>query len=96
MGLISGLTFSIVILSTHAEYVRPLLFPFSTFFEKKVDSMLLKQIREGDQVCIKLPHAQWLFLYSSVFQSPLNYSIKSGESIDQCGTWRMLKTEIGS
>ena len=96
MGLISGLTLGIVILCTHAEYVRPLFFPFSVFFERKVDSNLLKQIHEDDKVCIKIPHEQWLFLYSSVFQSQLNYSIKPGESIDQCGTWRMLKTEIGS
>ena len=95
MGLISGLTLGIVVLCTHAEYVRPLFFPFSVFFERKVDSELLKQIQEGDKVCIKIPHPQWLFLYSSVFQPQLNYSIKYGESIDQCGTWRMVKTENG-
>jgi hypothetical protein len=96
MGIISGLTLGIVILSTHAEYVRPLFIPFSVFFERKVDSALLKQIHDGDKVCIKLPHQQWLFLYSSVFQSPLSYSIKPDESNGQCGTWRRLKTEIGS
>jgi hypothetical protein len=96
MGLISGLTLGIVIICTHAEYVRPLFFPFSVFFERKVDSNLLKQIHEGDKVCIKLPHQQWLFLYSSVFQPPLNYSIKHDESNDQCESRRMLKTEIGS
>ncbi len=96
MGLISGLTLGIVIFCTHTEYVRPLFFPFSVFFERKVDSNLLKQIHEGDKVCIKIPHEQWLFLYSSVFQSPLNYSIRPGGSTDQCGTWKMLKTEIGS
>ncbi len=96
MGIISGLTLGIVILSTHAEYVRPLFVPFSVFFERKVDSTLVKQIHEGDKVCIKLPHQQWLFLYSSVFQSPLSYSIKPDESNGQCGTWRQLKTEMGS
>jgi len=95
MGLISGLTLCIVILSTHAEYVRPLFFPFSVFFERKVDPELLKQIHDGDKVCIKLPHQQWLFLYSSFFQPPLNYSIKHAESIDQCKTWRTLITENG-
>ena len=95
MGLISGLTLGIVILCTHAEFVRPLFFPFSVFFERKVDSKLLKQIHEGDKVCIKMPHQQWLFLYSSVFQPPLNYSIKQGKSLDQCGTWKILKTENG-
>ena len=96
MGLISGITLCIVILTTHAEYVRPLFYPFSVFFERKVDSELLKQIHEGDKVCIKLPHEHRLFLYSSVFQSQLNYSIKYGASIGQCGTWRMLKTDSGS
>ena len=96
MGLVSGLTLCIVILSTHADYVRPLFYPFSVFFEKKVDPELLLQIHDGDEVCIKLPHEQWLFLYSSLFQSPLNYSIKYGESIDQCGARRILKTEFDS
>jgi hypothetical protein len=95
IGLISGLTLGMVIFCTHAEYVRPLFVPFSVFFERKVDNNLLKQIHEGDKVCIKIPHEQWLFLYSSVFQPPMNYSIKAGESINQCGKWRMLKTEIG-
>jgi len=96
MGIISGLTLGIVIVCTHAEYVRPLFFPFSVFFESKIDANLLKKVHEGDKVCIKLPHPQWLFLYSSVFQPPLNYSIKPAESIDQCGSWRLLKTETGS
>ena len=96
MGLISGFTLSIVILSTHADYVRPLFYPFSLFFEKKVDPNLLKKIHDGDKVCIRIPHEQWLFLYSSVFQSNLNYSIKFGESIEQCGIRKILKSETGS
>jgi hypothetical protein len=64
-------------------------------FERKIDPEL-QQMHDIDKVCIKFLLEQWLFIYSSFFQSPLSSSIINGITIDLCEIRRMLKIETGS
>lgn len=93
IGLVSGLFLGVVIFNTHGVYARPFFYPFHEYYQKHVDFNLLKKIQDGDNICINIPHEHqhWLFLYSSAFHEPLNYSIKAGNSVEQCGAWKMLE-----
>ncbi|ATG90255.1 hypothetical protein [Methylomonas koyamae] len=98
-GLISASVLSWVIIVTQGVYVRPYFYSFEEYYKKHVDFVLLKQIQDGDKVCIKIPreHEHWLFLYSSVFQRPLQYAIKSGSTAEDCNGWKMLEeVKVGS
>jgi hypothetical protein len=98
-ALISALVLCFVVLSTHGVYVRPYFYSFDAYYKKHVDVDVLKQIQDGDKVCLKVPrdHEHWLFLYSSVFHQPLNYDIKAGSTVDDCGSWKMLEeVKVGS
>jgi len=98
-GLISALVLSWVIITTDGVYVRPYLYPFEAYYKNHVDVGLIKQIQDGDKICIKIPreHEHWLFLYSSVFHRPLRYAIKSGRTAEDCKGWKMLEeVKVGS
>lgn len=91
MGIICLIVFSVVVFKTNAQYIRPLFYSFSHFSEQKIDKTLLAHIHSGDNVCIKLTQPQWIFLYSSVFQKNINYSITSWEHHELCKS-RILLT----
>jgi hypothetical protein len=89
VALACGAALAIVIVSTRAEYVRPLFYSFDEFMKRKVDPTILAQIHDGESVCLYLPQFQFNFLYASMFHPPRHYSIMTAFPKD-CGARKLV------
>jgi len=79
-GLAAGVALLLVVSSTKGVYVRPQFYSFNKYLENTVDRNILRQIQEKDSFCIPKRIRPHLFLYSSKFHPPSNYSIKICET----------------
>ena len=100
LGSVAALAMLTVILVTRGMYVHPAFFTFKDLHQEQVDPNIIKTLHsEKGQFCFY--RAPWTFLYSAIFNPPLDYTIREGRDWEkselECSNYKLpsdwLKSE---
>jgi len=91
-GSVAALAMLTVILVTRGMYVHPSFFTFKDLQQEQVVPEIINTLHtQKGQFCFH--RAPWTFLYSAIFNPPLDYAIREGKewekSEKECGNYRL-------
>ena len=92
LGSVAATAMLTVILVTRGMYVYPSFFTFKDLHQEQVDPKIINTLHtQKGQFCFH--RAPWTFLYSAIFNPPLDYSIREGKewekSEKECGNYQL-------
>lgn len=90
LAVVAAITVVVVLLDTHAVFVRPTFYSFAQFKAKRIDPGVIAGIAAGEQVCPGLAHWQYQFLYVDRFHGDKRYSVRQANAPQHCGPARIL------
>ena len=92
LGSVAATAMLTVILVTRGMYVYPSFFTFKDLHQEQVDPKIINMLHtQKGQFCFH--RAPWTFLYSAIFNPPLDYAIREGKewekSEKECGNYQL-------
>lgn len=92
LGSVAAVATLTVILVTRGMYVYPSFFTVEDLHQEMVDPQIIQTLHaEKGKTCFY--RTPWILLYAPVFNSPNNYSIKEGATVEECGAGYQFKPE---